>query len=180
VNFITDDLPREIPTVNSFAFAAVLQAALLATGANEPSASNSYNPAKTYAAAHKEALESGKPIVVLVGAEWCPACQTMKGSVMPSLAAQGGLKDVSFAIINTDRQSELSKQMLAGNSIPQLVMYEQTASGWKIKRLVGGQSVSAVQQFIGKPEAYVAKPEAKSDHQAAATRDSVETAGKHN
>jgi thiol-disulfide isomerase/thioredoxin len=154
----------------SFAFAALLQVSLLAGGVNETAATS--NPTeKSYTAAYKDAIQSGKPLVVLVGAEWCPACQSMKTSVMPALAAKDGLKDVSFAIVNTDRQSEIAQKMLSGNSIPQLVMYEQTDSGWKIKRLVGGQSVSAVEQFIGKPQAYVAKPEVKSEHQAATTRE---------
>jgi thiol-disulfide isomerase/thioredoxin len=165
--------------VNSFAFAALVQVSLLAGGVSETAATS--NPTgNTYTAAYKEALQTGKPIVVLVGADWCPACQSMKTSVIPSLAAQGGLKDVSFAVVNTDRQGELAKQMLTGNSIPQLVMYEQTESGWKIKRLVGGQSVSSVEQFIGKPQAYVAKPEAKPDHQAASSAGVNAAAGSQN
>src|SRR3954454_24308653 len=99
---------------------------------NDTAAASTPAPA-SYAAAYKDAVDNGKSIVVLVGADWCPACQSMKTSVIPQLAAQGGLKDVSFALVNTDRQSELANQMLAGNSIPQLVMYEKTADGWKIK-----------------------------------------------
>lgn len=182
--------------MNSFAFAALVQISLLAGGGNDSAAtSNTVSTSNTtavntaatsnlapnsYAAAYKDAVENGKSIVVLVGADWCPACQSMKTSVMPQLAAQGGLKDVSFALVNTDRQSELAKQMLAGNSIPQLVMYEKTAEGWKIKRLVGGQSVSAVEQFIGKPEVFVAKPEVKPEHQASSSVSAIEAAAKHN
>jgi thiol-disulfide isomerase/thioredoxin len=174
--------------VNSFAFAALVQISLLAGGVSDTTATATSNTAVTasptpnsYAAAYKDAVDNGKSIVVLVGADWCPACQSMKTSVMPQLAAQGGLKAVSFALVNTDRQSDLANQMLAGNSIPQLVMYEKTADGWKIKRLVGGQSVSAVEQFIGKPEVFVAKPEAKPEHQAAASSVSaIEAAAKHN
>jgi thiol-disulfide isomerase/thioredoxin len=176
--------------VNSFAFAALVQISLLAGGVSDTATNSTAATSNTaatsspapasYAAAYKDAVDNGKSIVVLVGADWCPACQSMKTSVLPALAAQGGLKDVSFALVNTDRQSELANQMLAGNSIPQLVMYEKTADGWKIKRLVGGQSVSAVEQFIGKPQVFVAKPEAKPEHQASSSVGAIEAAAKHN
>ena len=55
-----------------------------------------------------------------------------------------------------------------------------TADGWKIKRLVGGQSVSAVEQFIGKPQVLVAKPEAKPELQASSSVGAIEAAAKHN
>jgi thioredoxin-like negative regulator of GroEL len=181
--------------VNSFALAALVvsllagvnDSAVSTTAVNNTAASDTATtPAakslapNSYAAAYKDAVENNKSIVVLVGADWCPACQSMKTSVMPALAAQGGLKEVSFALVNTDRQSDLANQMLAGNSIPQLVMYEKTSDGWKIKRLVGGQSVSSVEQFIGKPQAIVAKPEVKPEHQASASVGAIEAAAKHN
>jgi thioredoxin-like negative regulator of GroEL len=102
----------------------------------------------TYAAAYQDTQDSGKPLVVLVGASWCPACRSMKTSTMPGVAAQGGLANVAFAYVNTDAQSELAGQLMEGNMIPQLVMYEKTADGWKLTRLVGAQSVDAVQDFL--------------------------------
>ena len=104
--------------------------------------------ADTYEAAYKTMQETGKPLVVLIGADWCPACQTMKQSVMPKLESDGTLDDVAFAIVDTDRQGELARSMMRGNSIPQLVMYIKTDDGWKLQRLVGGQSTSAVQRFV--------------------------------
>ena len=102
-----------------------------------------------YADAYKDTQENGKPLVVLVGASWCPACQAMKTSIMPTVAAQGGLAHVAFAYVNTDAQSNLAGQLMEGNLIPQLVMYEKAADGWKLTRLVGAQSVEAVQDFLG-------------------------------
>jgi len=108
--------------------------------------------ARTYADAYKQTAETGQPLVVLVGASWCPACQSMKTSIMPSVAAQGGLDKVAFAYVNTDQQNELAGKLMEGGLIPQLVMFEKTDDGWKLKRLVGAQSVSAVVRFVGSTE----------------------------
>ncbi|HEY2826063.1 MAG TPA: thioredoxin family protein [Pirellulales bacterium] len=101
-----------------------------------------------YSAAYKDAQDSGKPLVVLVGASWCPACQSMKTSIMPAVAAHGGLEKVSFAFVNTDAQHDLAGQLLSGNMIPQLVMYEKNGDAWTMKRLIGAQSVDSVEGFL--------------------------------
>jgi thioredoxin-like negative regulator of GroEL len=134
--------------VSHVALAAVLQMSLLATGADE------------YKVAYKASQEEGKPLVVLVGAEWCPGCRTMKNSVMPEVKAHGKLDAVAFTQLNTDNQRELSQKMMSGNLIPQLVMYTKTADGWKVDRLVGAQSTAAVEQFIAKGVAETAKNQA--------------------
>ncbi|HEY2759864.1 MAG TPA: thioredoxin family protein [Pirellulales bacterium] len=104
---------------------------------------------QTYADAYKQTTDGDKPLVVLVGASWCPACQAMKSSVMPTVAAEGGLKDVAFAFVNVDQQSELAGRLMEGGLIPQLVVFQKTADGWSRKRLVGAQSASAVEDFVG-------------------------------
>jgi thioredoxin-like negative regulator of GroEL len=104
--------------------------------------------AETYEAAYKAMKEEGKSLVVLVGADWCPACQTMKTNVMPKLETAGKLKDVAFATVNIDHQARIGRSMMEGNLIPQLVIYTKTEKGWKLERLIGGQSVEAVEKFL--------------------------------
>ncbi len=72
----------------------------------------------------------------------------MKTSTMPAVAAQGGLSNVAFAYVNVDAQHELAGQLMEGGMIPQLIMYEKTADGWKLNRLIGAQSAEAVEGFI--------------------------------
>jgi thioredoxin-like negative regulator of GroEL len=127
---------RRSSTVTSFALSALLQAAVVSTGA------------QNYADAHKQMTENGKPLVVLVGADWCPGCRTMKQSAMPQVEKNGGLSQVAFAIVNTDRESALSQKLMSGGSIPQLIMYHQSATGWQRKSLVGAQSPSQIESFI--------------------------------
>ena len=42
----------------------------------------------------------------------------------------------------------MSRQLIGGGPIPQLVMYRKTPRGWVRRVLVGGQSVETVEQFI--------------------------------
>jgi thioredoxin-like negative regulator of GroEL len=120
----------------SVAFSAMLQVSLVTTGAN------------TYAEAHRQHVDTGRPMVLLVGAEWCPACVQMKNSILPRVARQGGLENVAFAHVNTDREGRVAKAVMNKGPIPQLIMYRKTASGWKRQMLVGAQSPEKIKAFI--------------------------------
>jgi thioredoxin-like negative regulator of GroEL len=122
--------------VTTLTFVAMLYASVAATGA------------ETYAEAHRETAETGKPLVVMVGTDWCGPCQQMKKTVLPEVMQQEVFKKVSFATVNADREAELAKTLTGGGPVPQLVMYRQTRFGWKRRKLVGGQTVQSVQQFI--------------------------------
>ena len=133
-----------MPTVISL----VLQASIVATGAN------------TYPVAYEKTNETGQPLVVLVGADWCPACVQMKNNIMPQVEKQGGLAKVNFAYINTDQQNDLAKKLMKGGSIPQLIMFRKTRNGgWLRRQLNGAHSVNETQTFVSKvEEAKAAQP----------------------
>ncbi len=120
----------------NFTLNILLQAAAVAAGGQD------------YATAYKETQESGRPLVVLVGAEWCPGCRQMKHSAIPELEKQGGLANVAFAYVNTDEDSRLASQLMQGSSIPQLILYHKTEDGWKRQRLIGARAPSEIQSFI--------------------------------
>jgi thioredoxin-like negative regulator of GroEL len=102
----------------------------------------------SYAKAHEITAKTGQPMVILVGAKWCPACVQMKESVVPQLKKLGSLENVSFAEVDLDREHELASQLTKGGPIPQLLMYRKTKLGWRLRRIIGGQSVEKVDQFI--------------------------------
>jgi thioredoxin-like negative regulator of GroEL len=104
--------------------------------------------AQPYDKAYETMQTEDQPLLVLVGADWCPACQTMKSSTMARLERGGKLQGVAFAVVNSDRQSRLAQKIMRGSSIPQLVMYERTESGWRRSQLTGGQSERRVEAFI--------------------------------
>ena len=121
-----------------FVLAAALQAAVM-TGANVT---------KDYAQAYESTHETGKPLVVLVGADWCPGCRTMKQSVMPQVARNGALDKVSYAEVNTDHDGKLARELMDRGAIPQLVVYHQTSDGWNRQVFVGVRSVSEIERII--------------------------------
>jgi thiol-disulfide isomerase/thioredoxin len=104
--------------------------------------------ADVYQEAYSKAEKDGKPLLVLVGAEWCPGCRIMKDDVIPKLETDGGLEDVVFTTVNTDEKPTLSRRLLRGTAIPQLVMYARTSKGWRRTELTGVQDPGRIRQFI--------------------------------
>jgi len=90
-----------------------LQAALLATSG------------ETYTEAHKATTEKGCPLVVVVGATWCPACQQLKEKCCRSETAWF-LRNVAFAHVDLDEEHELGTELTNGGPIPQIVVYRKT------------------------------------------------------
>ena len=121
-------------------YAALIQTVLLAS----PAADNT----ETYTEARRQITETGQPMVVMVSTDWFGPCQSMKRNVLPRLRERGTFKKVAFAQVNADRESELAKELTGGGPVPQLVMYRRSGRGWVRRKLVGGQSVEKVEQFI--------------------------------
>ncbi|MCU0960393.1 MAG: thioredoxin family protein [Pirellulaceae bacterium] len=101
-----------------------------------------------YQEAYAEADRDGKPLLVLVGAEWCPGCRTMKEEMLPQLRREGGLADVVFTTVDTDYKPTLSRRLLRGNSIPQLVMFTRGKRGWRRSQLTGVHAPELIREFI--------------------------------
>jgi thioredoxin-like negative regulator of GroEL len=107
--------------------------------------------ALSYPAAAKDAEARQQPLLVLVGADWCPGCQTMKHSVLPALARRGDLKRVSYATIDTDREPQLAGRLMRGGAIPQLIIFSrQTDGAWHREQIVGAASEHEVQSLIAR------------------------------
>ena len=105
--------------------------------------------AETYTEAHRKTDETGQPMVVMVGADWCPACQSMEQNILPQVRKRGILRRVAFAVVNFDRERDLATKLTNGGPIPQLIVFRKTDSGWNRRVLVGGQTVEQVESFIG-------------------------------
>ncbi len=81
-------------------------------------------------------------------APWCGPCQTMKKQALPQVRRNGTLDKVTFAQVDAEREAALSQKLTGGGPVPQLVMFRKTTTGWKRRKLVGGQSVQSIEQFI--------------------------------
>ena len=122
--------------MSGLALGFMMQSALLAAGP------------QSYETAYKQAEVNGQPILVLVGADWCPGCRTMKGAVMPRMQQRGKLKGVNFALVNTDENSGLADHLMRGSTIPQLIVYAKTEKGWHREQITGATSEEEVEQLI--------------------------------
>jgi len=105
-------------------------------------------PADDFDQAYRRSLATGKPLVVLVGAKWCPGCQMMSRKIIPQVAGVGGLADVEFAYVDVDRQADLAGHLLVGKAIPQLIYLQRTRMGWRRQHLTGAHSAKTVSAFI--------------------------------
>lgn len=148
--------------MTALTLAVMLQVSLAA-----PTEAPATQKAQTYAAAYKQSQEEGQPLLVLVGAEWCPACRQMKQAVIPQAARQGVLDHVAFAQVNTDNEPGIARQIMRGGSIPQLILYRKTEDGWKLtRRFVGAQSVETIRSAV---DSALAEQSAESDTQLTQT-----------
>src|SRR5208282_4686478 len=103
---------------------------------------------ESYTEAHQTTMKTGKPMLVMVSTEWCPACQVMKRRIMPQIRERGLLSRVAFALVNPDQDRDLSQQLIGNGPIPQLVMYRKTPRGWIRRAMVGAQNIESVEKFI--------------------------------
>ncbi|MBN2292786.1 MAG: thioredoxin family protein [Pirellulales bacterium] len=131
--------------MTSLTLATILQASILAATAGGTADSPTVDD---YASARAKTEKTGKPIVILVGADWCPACVQMKKDVMPKIRKQGVLEQVAYATVNLDKEGKLGKELTGGGPIPQMIMYRKTHKGWLRRCLIGGQSPKTVKSFI--------------------------------
>ena len=118
-----------------------------------------------YATAYHDSQKTGKPMLIMVGAKWCSACQAMKSSLIPKLKRRGELDGVVFARLDYDTQGKLAKQVMSGRTLPQLILYYRSDDGWQRKHLTGGQSLAAVEALLsnGKKAARVASLEKENE-----------------
>ena len=114
----------------------LLQASLVAPGP------------QTFEAAQRASAVNQQPLVVTIGATWCPACVELEKRVLPKLAEQGHLANVVRYHVDVDRERALAAKLLKGNSIPQMVRIEKTPQGWQASRLIGLPSTKKVKDFV--------------------------------
>ena len=105
-------------------------------------------PGSSYSEAYHASMESGRPLLVLVGAEWCPACVQMKSSIIPALERRGLLAQVHFTYVDFDTQRGTVNKLTNTTFIPQLLLFKKTENGWRRWKLTGRQSVQSLANFL--------------------------------
>ena len=104
---------------------------------------------QNYAEAYRNSVTEQKPLLVVVGAPWCPACNSLKESTILPMAETGELDGVSLAMINKDEDPELAKELTGGEQlIPQIILYTPEQGTWKRQKLSGFQSKQPIRNLI--------------------------------
>ena len=127
---------------------------IVMTGVNAPGV---VSDSTDYASAYQSAQEKNQPLVVVVGAEWCPACVNLKQTTIASMEASGELQEVSLAVVDQDAQPDLARQIKQGEMIPQIVVFHKTQNGWRRSQLTGFQSAGPIRSLIRKTAAKIGR-----------------------
>jgi len=139
-NRSTTQLPRIWEKMPMF---SVLLTTLLSVVASEQA------PTQDYASAYRSAQEAGKPLMVVVGADWCPACVNLKDQTINTMKSSGELNDVEMAVVNKDHQPTLAGKLMRGRMMPQIIVFSKSNSGsWTRMQLTGYQSKGSLRSLI--------------------------------
>lgn len=124
---------------------SILLAVLLSNVSGEQYLQQNYNEA------YKESLKEQKPLMVVIGAPWCHACNVLKETTIRPLADSGELDHVSLAVINPDEDPELVEKLTEGDQIlPQIIVYSHDNGRWKRQKLLGYQPKQPVRNLVRK------------------------------
>lgn len=106
-----------------------------------------------YEDAFKLASKQDKPLLVVVGASWCPSCQILKSSTIEPMKESGEFKKVVVSYVDKDERPALAKQLMKGTKLPQIILYNQQAGSWKRYSLIGNQSKKRMTELLTKADA---------------------------
>jgi hypothetical protein len=104
----------------------------------------------SYDEALRESRETGKPLMVVVSSDACPACVALKNNTIEPMRAAGELEEVCLVVVNKDRDPDLAGRLMRGRMIPQIVMYSNNRTGWKRTQMTGYQSRAGVGSLVRK------------------------------
>ena len=117
----------------------------------------------SYQVALKDAQAQRRPLLVLVGATWCPGCQTMKQTVLPRLERDGGMKAVSYVTVDADADRDVASQLMRGSAIPQLIVFAKAPDGkWHREQITGETGTAEVKSLISRALAAQKPPQTAS------------------
>ena len=128
--------------------AALLWAALsIAVNAAPPSKAWSTSVEASLATAQR----TGRPVLVMFSASWCPPCNMMKSDVFPTTGVQTALKQWIPVYVDVDENKPVARQYNI-DSMPTFVLLDP--AGNELVRRPGAMAPNDFVSFIGKFRAY--------------------------
>ncbi len=108
----------------------------------------STQPILDYASAYRLAQSGDKPLLVLVTAEWCAPCQSLKKSTLPEMLERGGFSDFHFAMVDVDRDATTAAKLTENRPVPQFIVFEKNGATWKKRYSIGFLGTTDLQAFL--------------------------------
>ena len=121
--------------MNILTLAAVMQASIVAF------------ELQPYQDAYRNIADNQRPFLVIIGADWCHACQRLKQDTVPQVANEGGFRGVEVAYVDIDRDAITAKQLMKGTRLPQVVRFQHDGKKWSFERLTGAPTHQALTNF---------------------------------
>lgn len=136
-------------TTRRFLLAALAMAAVgsvsVAQAADFPKRSPKFE--KRYRSALNEAKKSGKPIIAVFSAVWCPPCQQMKKEVYPSEAVKPFHDKFVWVYLDTDdADNEKVAKEFKVQGIPHIQFLDK--DGKPLDKQIGGSQPAAFAQKL--------------------------------
>lgn len=103
-----------------------------------------------YEQAFEKATKEKKPLMVFIGARWCASCQIMKRDTIGPMQESGDLKDLVVVYIDKDERPELAEQLMKGETLPQVVLFNKEKENWKRFSLTGMQDKLRIGELLKK------------------------------
>lgn len=94
--------------------------------------------------AKAESTES--PLVIVVTASWCQPCKRLKAEI--DSMRKHEMRDAIVVYVDAEERAELASQLMEGSTVPQLVMFHHSKSGWHRVRAVGLQTKDRILEML--------------------------------
>lgn len=102
-----------------------------------------------YDKAWNVAKNTGQPMIVVFGAEWCSPCKRMKQEVWEPLFQTRKLEPFLVAYVDIDKQREIYHKLVGQKvSVPTVLVFRKSGDGWQVKRKKGYQSQAQILEFL--------------------------------